>query len=82
MVGVDDWAFRKGAKYGTIVVDMLTRRPVNLLPDRLADTLADWLRAHPRAEVMCRDRGSYAEGARAGLLTRSRSRIASICCRT
>jgi transposase len=66
-IGVDDWAHRKRQHYGTIVVDLAHRRPVALLHDREAETLADWWRTHPAITVIARDRmKAYRDGARAG----------------
>ena len=62
-----DWAWRKGVRYGTIVCDLETGRPVALLPEARAEVLAQWLAGHPGVEVVSRDRaGVYADGAALG----------------
>jgi len=56
VLGVDDWAFKRGQNYGTILVDLEQHRTIDLLPDRTQDTLCKWLEKHPEIEMISRDR--------------------------
>ncbi len=67
VVGVDDWAWKRGLRYGTLICDLERRRVVDLLPDRDAGTVAAWLDAHPGISIIGRDRGGgYGQAAREG----------------
>jgi transposase len=67
LLAVDEWAYRKRLDFKTILVDLSTNRPLEVLPDARATTFASWLQDHPGVEVIARDRaGSFAEGARQG----------------
>jgi transposase len=67
VVGIDDWAWQKGLRYGTIMVDVERREVVDLLPDRSAEATGRWLGQHPTIEIVSRDRcGLYANGVRQG----------------
>jgi transposase len=67
ILGIDDWSWKKGVTYGSILVDLELRKPIELLPDRTASTAEAWLRTHPEVEVISRDRGGdYAAAAKKG----------------
>lgn len=67
VVGIDDWAWQRGQRYGTLIVDLERNRPLDLLPDRDAQTVEAWLKRHPGIEIVARDRaGAYADGVRCG----------------
>jgi transposase len=64
IIGVDDWAWRKGNRYGTIIVDLERGCPIDVREDRAADTVATWLQSHPDVKLVARDR---AEASAAGI---------------
>src|SRR5262249_10522469 len=67
VVGVDEWAWRKGQRYGTILVDLQKGVVADLLPDRTAASFEKWLQEHPEVSIISRDRdGVYAEGGYSG----------------
>jgi transposase len=67
VIGIDDWAWRKGHRYGTLICDLEQREVIDLLPDREPATVAAWLAAHPSVKIIARDRGGgYAAAAAQG----------------
>jgi transposase len=58
MLGIDDFALRRADSYGTILINLETRRPLDLLPDRTAEAVKPWLASHPEIQVVSRDRAS------------------------
>lgn len=70
VLGVDEWAYRRGHNYGAILIDLEKHQRVDLLPDRSSASFAQWLKAHPGVKTICRDRGQiYALGAKEGAPT-------------
>ncbi len=67
VLGVDDFAWKRGRRYGTILIDQILHKVVDILPDREAETLVKWLKEHPGVKVVSRDRASsYADAVRRG----------------
>lgn len=67
MVGIDDFAWKRGKRYGTVIIDLESHEILDLLPDREAESVKKWLAVHPEIEIVSRDRGgAYADGAAQG----------------
>lgn len=67
VIGIDDWSYRRGKRYGSIIVDLQTHKIIDLLPERSVASVIAWLEAHPGVRIVSRDRGStYADGATQG----------------
>jgi transposase len=67
VIGLDEWAWRRGRRFGTMICDLERHHVLDLLPERSASSVAQWLQAYPSVEIVCRDRsGLYAEGIRQG----------------
>jgi transposase len=68
VIGIDDWAWRRGRRYGAIIVDLEhANQPIDLLPNCSAETVAAWLKDHPGVKIVARDRaGTFADGVRTG----------------
>jgi len=82
-LGVDDWAWKKGQNYGTILVDLERHKVADLLPERSAESFEQWLHRHPSVETVNRDRCGYTRKEHPGApRTRCKSRTAFISCRT
>ena len=67
IIGIDDWAFKKGNTYGTIIVDLTQNKVIDLLADRESETICKWLKEHQELKIISRDRGGpYSKGALEG----------------
>jgi transposase len=67
VIGIDDWSYRRGKSYGTILVDLQTHKIIDLLADRTVDSVVAWLEAHPEVGIVSRDRGGvYVDGVTQG----------------
>src|SRR6185312_3128137 len=58
VVGIDDWSWKRGLRYGTLICDQISRRPIDVLPDRSVETVSAWFEKHPSVEIVSRDRSA------------------------
>ena len=72
IIGIDDWAWKRGQRYGTVICDLERRQIIDILPDREAATVEGWLKAHPAIKIISRDRGGGYGHAAAGALPDAR----------
>ena len=80
VIGIDDWSYRRGKRYSTIILDLQTHKIVDLLPERSVDSVIAWLEAHPEVEIVSRGRGgTYIDGATQVFPWQLRSATAGIC---
>jgi len=68
VIGIDDWAWKRGQRYGTIVVDLERKKPIALLPDRSQQTVTQWLKRYPTINIVARDRSKEFAAAITGAL--------------
>jgi transposase len=67
VIGIDDWSYRRGKRFGSILVDLRTHKIIDLLPERTVESVVAWLEAHPEVEIVSRDRGgTYVDGVTQG----------------
>lgn len=67
VIGIDDWSYRRGKRYGSIIVDLRTHKIIDLLPERSVESVVAWLEVHPEVDIVSRDRGGvYVDGATQG----------------
>jgi transposase len=67
VIGIDDWSYRRGKRYGSIIVDLRTHKIIDLLPERSVESVIAWLEEHPEVEIVSRDRGgTYVDGVTQG----------------
>lgn len=80
VLGIDDFSLRKGRVYATVLIDATPGKRVDVIEGRGAETVADWLRAHPGVEVVCRDGSTvYAQAVARRFPARSRSPTGDTC---